>query len=93
MFALAKVMYNGAKKYEKDNWRGLTLEDHLNHALAHIYAHLAGDAQDDHLEHAFCRLMMAVGVQHNEQPDPNKHYTTSPYTGSWQGTNSVPPEG
>ena len=63
MFALAKVMYEGSLKYEKDNWRGISTEDHLNHALAHIYAHLAGDVQDDHLEHAFCRLMMAVATK------------------------------
>jgi len=56
-------MYKGAQRYEKDNWRGIDLDDHLNHALVHIYAHLAGDAQDDHLAHAFCRMMMAVAVE------------------------------
>lgn len=64
MFAIAKVMYQGEQKYkDRDNWKRINSEDHINHALVHIYAHLAGDAQDDHLEHAFCRLMMAVATK------------------------------
>lgn len=63
IFALAKVLAEGEIKYGKDNWRKIECESHLNHALMHMYAHLAGDEQDKHLEHAFCRLMMAVGVK------------------------------
>lgn len=63
MFALAAVLKRGAEKYGVDNWRGLTTGDHLNHALVHVYAYMAGDTQDDHLSHAFCRLMMAVGTE------------------------------
>ena len=63
MFELAKVLAVGAEKYERDNWRKIDCEDHLNHALQHIFAYMAGDEQDEHLEHAFCRLMMAVAVK------------------------------
>jgi hypothetical protein len=63
LFALANVMDEGAKKYERDNWRKIDTESHLNHAISHIYAYLAGDTQDKHLEHAFCRLMMAVATK------------------------------
>jgi len=63
MFALASVLAYGAKKYERDNWRKISTNDHLNHALTHIFAFLSNDKQDDHLEHAFCRLMMAVASQ------------------------------
>lgn len=63
MFALAKVLAEGAERYERDNWRKVDCEEHINHALQHIYAHMAGDTQDEHLEHAFCRLMMAVATK------------------------------
>ena len=54
MFQLAGIL--------KDNWKLVTTEEHLNHALQHIFAYLAHDKQDDHLGHAFCRLMMAIVV-------------------------------
>ncbi len=67
MFKLAEVLAYGASKYERDNWRKITTGDHLNHALQHIFGYMAGDTQDDHLGHAFCRLMMAIGVDTKEQ--------------------------
>lgn len=66
MFALAKVVMYGGQKYGFNNWRKVDTLTHLNHALTHIYAWLAGDRQDDHLEHAFCRLMMAVATARDE---------------------------
>lgn len=60
MFSIAQVLHFGAQKYEPNNWKKIPLEDHLNHVIGHIYAHLAGDTQDDHLEHAGCRMMMAL---------------------------------
>lgn len=56
---VAAVLKLGADKYGVDNWRGIPVEDHLNHALVHIYAFLSGDTQDNHLGHAACRLLMA----------------------------------
>lgn len=58
--AVAKVFAYGAEKYGANNWRGLPLEDHLNHVLTHILAFLAGDESDEHLGHAGCRMMMAL---------------------------------
>lgn len=63
MFALGKVLDEGAKKYGVDNWRSIPTNNHLNKALIHIYAYLAHDTQDEHLEHAFTRLMMALAVR------------------------------
>lgn len=63
MIRLGKVLQYGASRYGRDNWRKISCEDHLNHALSHIFAHLAGDRQDDHLGHAFCRLMMACATE------------------------------
>jgi len=62
IFALAGVLYQGAERHGEDNWRKIPVRDHLNHALAHIYAYMAGDEQDDHLGHALCRMMFAVAL-------------------------------
>jgi len=59
MLELARVLAYGAEKYDRDNWRLIDEESHINHALTHLFAYLGGDTQDDHLEHALCRLMMA----------------------------------
>lgn len=63
IFALAKVLDEGEKRYGKDNWRKIEAQSHINHAISHLYAHLTGDNQDEHLEHAFCRVMMAVATR------------------------------
>lgn len=66
MFDLTRVLHEGAVKYgEDENWRLIETESHLNHALIHIFAFMAGDKQDDHLSHAMCRLMFAIGVEHD----------------------------
>jgi len=57
---VSKVLKNGAGKYGPNNWRKIARVDHLNHALAHLCAHGAGDTQDDHLAHAACRILMAL---------------------------------
>lgn len=67
LFALAKVLHMGAEKYGEDNWRNITVREHLNHLLAHVFAYMAGDESDDHLEHAFCRAMMAVALHLEER--------------------------
>lgn len=60
---VARVLHNGAMKYDKDNWRLVPLNDHINHALNHIYLHLSGNMQEDHLSHATTRMMMALELQ------------------------------
>lgn len=63
LFDAAKVAKYGADKYgetfEHRNYTKIETNDHLNHAIQHIYAFLAGDTQDDHLGHAIVRLMFA----------------------------------
>jgi len=68
MFALAGVMYEGTKKYDVDNWRKISVDEHLNHAESHIWAHKAGDKQDSHLSHAYTRMMMALAVSLQNKP-------------------------
>jgi len=59
LIAVSKILDDGAVKYGIDNWRKIDSRSHLNHAMLHILAYLAGDIQDDHLGHATCRMMMA----------------------------------
>lgn len=66
LFDAAKVAKYGADKYGETfnnrNYTKISTIDHLNHAIQHIYAWLAGDRQDDHLGHAIVRLMFAYDV-------------------------------
>lgn len=61
-FKMAEVLSVGADKYGVNNWRGIPVEDHLNHLIAHAYAWLAGDHSDEHLSHVQCRAMFAQAV-------------------------------
>lgn len=67
MFQLGEILYHGANKYGVNNWKKIPRNDHINHALVHIYAYLDGNLQDDHLGHAFCRLMFAIGTTDKEK--------------------------
>ena len=58
LLAASAVLAEGAVKYGEDNWRMIAAKDHLNHALTHIAAFQSGDLQDDHAEHAVCRVLM-----------------------------------
>lgn len=60
---IASVLKEGAEKYGDDNWKLISTQDHLNHLLVHVYAHLAGDESDKHLAHAACRAIFALGVE------------------------------
>lgn len=57
---VARVLKHGADKYGRDNWRKISVDDHANHVLVHLLSHLAGDASDDHLSHAACRMLMSL---------------------------------
>lgn len=60
--AVSAVLKHGAEKYGVDNWHAISVREHLNHALVHAFAHLAGDRQDGHLEHFACRALMALEI-------------------------------
>jgi hypothetical protein len=63
MFKMTEVLKHGAEKYgDNENWRRISVREHLNHLIIHAYAYLAGDASDDHLSHIMCRAMFAQGV-------------------------------
>ena len=66
LFEATKVLAQGADKYGEDNWRRIPARDHVNHAIIHLYAHLAGDTQEPHLINAFCRCMMAIATKEDK---------------------------
>ena len=59
---VAAVSGHGFSKYGPRNYLGIPALDHIDHALAHINAFLAGDPQEDHLAHAICRLYFAMAT-------------------------------
>lgn len=71
LFDAAKVAKYGADKYGETrlnrNYVKIHSDEHLNHALQHIYAWFAGDRQDDHLGHAIVRLMFAYDCAERER--------------------------
>ena len=72
LFAMAKVLHEGAEKYSPGNWRNIETRDHLNHLLMHVYAYLAGDRTDDHLSHALCRATFALAVELDPEAGPER---------------------
>lgn len=62
LFSMAAVLHEGAVKYGDNNWRLISVEDHINHLIMHAYAFLSGDKTDEHLSHIMCRSMFAQGV-------------------------------
>jgi hypothetical protein len=70
IFAMASVLHEGAEKYGANNWRLISVEDHLNHLIMHAYAFLAGDRSDDHLSHIMCRAMFADSVHRTDISRP-----------------------
>ena len=63
LIQIAKVLEYGASRYKPNNWRLIPEEDHLNHALIHLYALEQGDTQDDHLGHFLTRIMMVYATE------------------------------
>lgn len=70
MFAAAETAKYGAEKYSETlqnrNYKRISAEEHINHAIQHLYAFLAGDESDDHLSHAILRAMFAYEVNHEQ---------------------------
>nr|DAW90247.1 MAG TPA: hypothetical protein [Bacteriophage sp.] len=70
VFAVAQVAKQGAEKYAETLWnrnyKRIPPEEHINHAVQHLFAYLAGDESDDHLSHAILRAMFAYEVDHEQ---------------------------
>lgn len=62
---VAETLHYGAIKYGENNWHDISTNEHLNHALNHIFVSLDGGHKDDEdLVHAACRLLMAIDRLH-----------------------------
>jgi hypothetical protein len=70
ILAESKVLKTGAEKYGEGNWKKIEIKDHLNHALQHIYAYLAGDRSDNHLANLACRAHFALELEEEEKTKP-----------------------
>lgn len=70
MFAAAETAKYGAEKYHETlsdrNYKKIHAEEHINHAIQHLYAYLAGDRSDDHLAHAILRAMFAYETAYEQ---------------------------
>ncbi|MEH2130120.1 MAG: dATP/dGTP diphosphohydrolase domain-containing protein [Nostoc sp.] len=60
IFTVGTILQQGAMKYGEENWRLIPTREHLNHAIIHVFAYLAGDKAEHHLGNAACRILMAL---------------------------------
>lgn len=67
---VAKVLGEGAEKYGVDNWRGLSIDEILNHVYNHTVDYLV-EANTEDLSHAACRILMALQLQIEAEREEN----------------------
>ena len=70
MTRMVEILHTGAEKYGPGSWRRIEMMSHVNHAMTHLFAGLDGRygwtpsvVAEDHLGHAFTRLMMALALR------------------------------
>lgn len=57
---VAETMTEGLKDHDEGGWRKLPRRAHISRALRHLALYVAGDTSEGHLEHAACRVLMAL---------------------------------
>jgi hypothetical protein len=57
---LAQCLGFGKRKYGKENWQNIPIEDNLSHAMNHINEWRIGDRSEPHLVNAMARLTFAL---------------------------------
>ena len=63
--AVIKAMKDGVAHGYTDEWMRQSVHVHRAHAADHLAADIQGDESEAHLEHALCRIAMAI-VQRND---------------------------
>lgn len=69
ILAIAGILKKGSEKYSDTNWKKVARDEHINHALTHLFKELTGDKSEEHLAHALTRLCFAFEVSHNIKLD------------------------
>ena len=69
LLRLSHVCAEGAGRYAENNWRRISFEDHLSHALEHVFLYMNGDRSEDHVGHALTRLAFAAAMEPSEGYD------------------------
>lgn len=64
---IAKTMEYGIGRYKLNNWRLIPEEEHLNHALIHLFMADIGNTDDDHIAHFYTRIMMAYATKPSKE--------------------------
>jgi hypothetical protein len=67
LIIVAQILAAGAIKYGVNNWKLIPTEDHVNHAVNHLYKFLAGDTTENHLGNAACRVLFALYMSMQER--------------------------
>ena len=57
---IGRVMELGTTTHPDDDWRDYRVRFHVARAERHLRLLRKGDASEPHLEHAACRLLMAL---------------------------------
>ena len=72
---LAQCLGFGSREYGKGNWKQITIEEHLSHAMGHIVDFRCDDRSEMHLVNALTRLSMALelAVEQGLQPERYEH--------------------
>lgn len=75
---VAAVMRCGERKGRPaDQWQSISVKEHLNHAISHIMAFIAGKRDEHHLANAGCRVLMALDLDLTE-PLPTPTFDPRP---------------
>lgn len=61
---IERVMAENNDHHVKNSWLKLSTEEHLKHAALHLQAARKGKTNESHIEHALCRIAMALTVRH-----------------------------
>ena len=64
ILAIARVLKKGCEKYSDYNWKKVTRDEHINHALTHLFKMRTGDHSEEHLAQALTRLCFAFEIDH-----------------------------
>lgn len=72
---LAQCLGFGARKYGKENWKKIPIEEHASHAMNHLNEWMIGDRSEPHLVNALARTSFALqlAIESGEQPTQYIH--------------------